>query len=67
MRIRKYLHGQRMQRRFYQRSKSVKKCYGQDTRQSVFEYIEMFYNRQRRPSALGYRSPVFFELEAMAA
>jgi transposase InsO family protein len=35
--------------------------------QSVFEYIEMFYNRQRRHSALGYRSPVSFELDAMAA
>jgi transposase InsO family protein len=35
--------------------------------QSIFEYIEMFYNRQRRHSALGYRSPVLFELEAMAA
>jgi transposase InsO family protein len=35
--------------------------------QSIFEYIEMFYNRQRRHSALGYRSPVSFELEAMAA
>jgi transposase InsO family protein len=35
--------------------------------QSVFEYIEMFYNRHRRHSALGYRSPVSFELEAMAA
>jgi transposase InsO family protein len=38
-----------------------------DARQSIFEYIEMFYNRQRRHSALGYRSPVSFELEAMAA
>ena len=38
-----------------------------EARQSIFEYIEMFYNRQRRHSALGYRSPVTFELEAMAA
>ena len=38
-----------------------------DARQSIFEYIEMFYNRQRRHSALGYRSPVSFELDAMAA
>jgi transposase InsO family protein len=38
-----------------------------DARQSIFEYIEMFYNRQRRHSALGYRSPVSFEMDAMAA
>ena len=38
-----------------------------EARQSIFEYIEMFYNRQRRHSSLGYRSPVSFELEAMAA
>ena len=37
-----------------------------EARQSIFDYIEMFYNRQRRHSALGYRSPVSFELEAMA-
>lgn len=28
---------------------------------SVFEYIEVFYNRQRRHSALDYRSPAEFE------
>jgi len=28
---------------------------------SVFEYIEVFYNRQRRHSSLGYKSPVDFE------
>ena len=29
----------------------------------VFDYIETFYNRQRSHSALGYKSPVDFELE----
>jgi putative transposase len=32
-----------------------------EARQSVFEYIEMFYNRERRHSALGYVSPSQFE------
>ena len=27
----------------------------------LFEYIEVFYNRQRRHSALGYLSPESFE------
>jgi putative transposase len=30
-------------------------------RQAVFEYIEVWYNRQRRHSALGYLSPCAFE------
>jgi transposase InsO family protein len=38
-----------------------------EARQSIFDYIEMFYNRQRRHSALGYRTPVSYELEAMVA
>lgn len=29
----------------------------QEARISIFEYVEVFYNRQRRHSALGYRSP----------
>jgi putative transposase len=30
-------------------------------RQSIFEYIEVWYNRQRRQRALGYASPEAFE------
>jgi transposase InsO family protein len=33
-----------------------------EARQSVFEYIEVFYNRQRRHSTLAYRSPADYEL-----
>ena len=29
---------------------------------AVFEYIEVFYNRERRHSTLGYRSPREFEM-----
>jgi putative transposase len=32
-----------------------------EARRSLFEYIEVFYNRQRRHSTLGYRSPAEFE------
>ena len=32
-----------------------------DARSAIFEYIELFYNRQRRHSALGYLSPDEFE------
>lgn len=35
-------------------------------RQAVFKYIEMYYNRVRRHSALGYISPEEFELENVA-
>jgi transposase InsO family protein len=30
----------------------------EEARQSIFRYIEIFYNRQRLHSALGYLSPV---------
>jgi len=33
----------------------------QEARLSIFEYVEMFYNRIRRHSALGYRSPEQYE------
>jgi putative transposase len=33
----------------------------EQARQSIFEYIEVFYNRQRLHSAIGYQSPEAFE------
>jgi transposase InsO family protein len=32
-----------------------------EARLSIFEYVEVFYNRKRRHSALGYRSPEAYE------
>ncbi|MFC5412456.1 IS3 family transposase [Larkinella bovis] len=34
-----------------------------DARTEIFEYIEMYYNRIRQHSSLGYKSPLFFERE----
>jgi putative transposase len=33
-------------------------CTREDAKAAVFEYIEVFYNRQRLNSAIGYRTPV---------
>jgi putative transposase len=33
----------------------------EQARQALFEYIEVFYNRKRRHSALGYQSPTEYE------
>ena len=45
-----------------------KECVGQsifpsrkEAKIAIFDYIEVFYNRKRRNSALGYMSPVDFE------
>lgn len=38
-----------------------------EARLSVFEYIEGWYNRRRRHSALGYMSPIQYEQAAMEA
>lgn len=35
-------------------------------KQSIFEYIEVFYNRQRRHSYLGYVSPVEYESKCVS-
>ena len=32
-----------------------------EARAAIFEYIEVFYNRQRRHSSLGYVSPAEYE------
>ena len=38
-----------------------------EARQAIFEYIEIFYNRIRLHSALGYMSPVEYELSFKAS
>ena len=37
----------------------------QDTLHSIFEYIEAFYNRERRHSTLGYLSPAEYEKQKL--
>ena len=37
------------------------------TTQDIFEYIEVFYNRQRRHSTLGYHSPAEYEARVAVA
>jgi putative transposase len=39
----------------------------EEATQEIFEYLEVFYNRQRRHSTLGYRSPAEFEARAAVA
>ena len=34
-----------------------------EAREAIFEFIEVFYNRRRRHSTLGYVSPVEFEMK----
>ncbi len=38
-------------------SRETQFCTRAETKVAVFEYIEVFYNRQRLHSALGYRTP----------
>ena len=33
---------------------------------AIFDYIEVYYNRQRRHSKLGYLSPAAFEVKQVA-
>ena len=36
-----------------------------EARAAIFDYVECFYNRRRRHSSLGYRSPLSYEKEVM--
>ena len=38
----------------------------QVARTAVFEFIEVFYNRQRLHSSLGYRSPLTYETDHLS-
>jgi putative transposase len=38
-----------------------------EARRQIFEFIEVWYNRQRRHSSLGYRTPLEFETELAKA
>ena len=35
----------------------------QEAKQEIFEYIEVFYNRQRRHSTIGYQTPLGYEIQ----
>ena len=39
----------------------------QEAELAIFDYIETFYNPKRLHSALGYQSPVDFEMELLNA
>jgi transposase InsO family protein len=39
----------------------------EEAKQAIFEYIEVFYNRERRHSSIGYMTPENFENEMLAA
>ena len=39
----------------------------QEARSALFSYLEVFYNRERRHSSLGYLSPAEFEQSSRVA
>ena len=39
----------------------------EDVREAAFRYIELFYNRKRLHSSLGYMTPVEYRLSKQAA
>lgn len=39
----------------------------EEARKAIFEYVEVYYNRKRRHSSLGYLTPLEAECQATAA
>lgn len=39
----------------------------EDAKQDIFEYIEVFYNRQRRHSTIGYQAPLAYDVTYLKA
>ena len=39
----------------------------EQARDAIFDYIEVFYNRQRRHSTIGYQAPLVYEQQAVLA
>jgi putative transposase len=39
----------------------------EEAKQEIFEYIEVFYNRQRRHSSIGYQTPAHYEAQYQKA
>jgi putative transposase len=39
----------------------------EEAKQEIFEYIEVFYNRQRRHSSIGYQTPAHYEAQHQKA
>ncbi len=71
LRLRVVIHSFRKQSRFFHSMKVEAIQYEpimtrDEMRQTVFEYIEVDYNRTRRQSALGYLSPANFEQQNVA-
>jgi putative transposase len=38
-----------------------------EARRDIFDFVEIFYNRKRSHSTLGYLTPIQFEVTALAA
>ena len=39
----------------------------EEAKQNIFEYVEVFYNRQRRHSSIGYQAPLTYDATYLKA